>query len=342
MRELQITVNRKAVKERYNKLKRLANESNTTIVPVLKNNCNGLGFDTMYFMFSEMKCPRIATSYAAEWLKDIRIRNDETVEKYSWIWSPKDDFSEVKNLTLVCKTFEQLEYCIKNGNKYYLEFVLDHSGMYRGGFTSEDIPKLLELGIKNINFQSHSPHEDKEGLEKYYQAIDEMITKLNESGISVNEVSVENSYAFMNASKRYQNGFARLGETLLLPKEDYNPIIWSTYVSAITKVPSGAMVGYNMVKVERPTTIAVLPIGYYSIEVEEIKKVKVKSTGELCDVLCAMHDTMIVDITDLKEIKVGDEIIVNDNELQKVNWNRCIQKTWKVNPDMISYKYLDL
>lgn len=344
MNEMNVRVNIKEISKRYLVLQKEAAKTDTHVIPVIKNNANGLGFAGTYWILRNFGISRMATSYACEWLKNKAISEDRGVEKVSWIWHPDPKYLEVSNLILVCKTFKQLSFCLVNNIKFYCEFVLDQDGMYRGGFTSADIEELKTMGITKINFQTHNPHEDPERLKLFYKSLYEMIDKIKAAGIEIDEVSVENSYAFWHAEERYHGGFARLGETFLLPKEDYNPITWETYVAAVSHIPAGQYAGYDMVKIDKPTTVAILPVGYYHLEVENLKHVKIQLNDysmKKFDTICSMHDTTLVDITGYEDkINLDTLVVLNDNELFLENYNRCIQKTWKLNPDMVEPNYV--
>jgi hypothetical protein len=59
------------------------------------------------------------------------------------------------------------------------------------------------------------------------------------------------------------------------------------------------------------------------------------------DTICSMHDTTLVDITGYEDkINLDALVVLNDNELFLENYNRCIQKTWKLNPDMVEPNYV--
>jgi alanine racemase len=91
------------------------------------------------------------------------------------------------------------------------------------------------------------------------------------------------------------------------------PLSWKTLVAEVKKVKAGEKFGYDYTeKLNHDSTIAILPIGYWhgypralsSIGQVIINGQKAKVVGRIC------MDIIMVDISNLKEIKVGDEVTI--------------------------------
>ena len=340
--EITITVNREAVKERFKKLQEACRG---TIVPVIKNNANGLGTLEMYHLYSEIGAEYVACSYAREFLRTIPAEDDR-LNKISWIWTPDSEYRKVKNLILVCKNLPQIDFCEDMKIRYMVCFDI---AMNRGGFSPSEI-EMVNKAVKTddlcLGVLTHCPHETFEGTEDYLYAYDKLISKLPRRLTKFQ--SAANSFVFMNNVKG-RFGLCRIGEALLLPRVadefsiNYDPIEVSTYIADHKMVYPGQYVGYDAVKIEKPTKIAILPVGYYTFEVDSLKKVLV-CVGDAkikCDIITAMHDTMVIDITQIPNKYIeNNKVIIMNLELMEDNWNRCIQKTFKINKDLAYYKYL--
>jgi alanine racemase len=88
---------------------------------------------------------------------------------------------------------------------------------------------------------------------------------------------------------------------------------WKTIIAEIKKLPKGAKVGYDCTEVlKKDSVIAVCPIGYwhgYPRALSSIGKVlingeKAKILGRVC------MDIIMIDITNIKNIKVGEEVVL--------------------------------
>ena len=97
-------------------------------------------------------------------------------------------------------------------------------------------------------------------------------------------------------------------------KIDLKPVMsWKTIIAEIKKLPKGSKIGYDGIKIlERDSVIAVCPIGYWhgyprvlsSKGFVLVKGKEAKILGRVC------MDIIIVDITDIFNVKVGDEVVV--------------------------------
>lgn len=340
MNELEVTVNLKEVEKRF---KAMQNSTTSKIVPIIKNNANGLGLVKMYDLFVSLGVKMVACSYANEFYCHLKDR--EEIKKFSWIWTPDEKYKEVKNIVLACKNKPQLMFCIQNNIPYFVCFDI---AMHRGGFTINDIPELKNIIIDNkINVMTHCPHETVDGAYDYSNKVKNLIEELKNSGFTIGKVTAANSYIFMNEPNCHYD-YCRVGEALLLPKvkdkfspDGYDSITIKTYIADSMNLNAGDYVGYDAEKLLNNHKVAVLPIGYYSFEVEHLNYVLIKD-GEnwiKCKVITSMHDTTIIIVDEVKEIN-NNEVIIMNKDLINDNWNRCIQKTFKLNPDLVHYNYI--
>ena len=88
---------------------------------------------------------------------------------------------------------------------------------------------------------------------------------------------------------------------------------WKTIIGEIKKLPKGSKIGYDGTKIlERDSTIAICPIGYWhgyprvlsSKGFVLVKGKEAKILGRVC------MDIIIIDITDISNVKVGEEVVV--------------------------------
>lgn len=90
-------------------------------------------------------------------------------------------------------------------------------------------------------------------------------------------------------------------------------LTWKTIIGETKEVPKGAYVGYDLTeRVHRKTKIAILPIGYWhgygrglsSIGEVLIHRRRAKVLGRVS------MDMVVVDITDIPRVRVGDEVVL--------------------------------
>ena len=339
--EIQVEVNDKALKERYLQLQQ---STESQIIPVIKNNCNGLDMNHMLDLYKSIGVMMVAASYANEFY--LKAKNDD-IGKLAWTWTPDPKYKEVKGLQLCCKNFEQLDFCISNEIPYHIVFNLC---MNRGGFRDEDIPALREVkGISDsVIIAMHCPYEDQEHIDWYVGRVHEIKEKMEAAGFTVEKIHAANGELFSTDPKTHFD-MCRIGSLLFLPKrdlpvDDFNPIIISSYVnSPVMHLKKGENIGYNKFTLDEDTDVVIVPIGYYNFE--RINKVMVYDdygNKHLCNVLNMMHDTCVVDISEIKEpVSVRNKVVVLDKDLVQDNWNDCITRTFKLNRDTVHYEYLD-
>lgn len=100
-------------------------------------------------------------------------------------------------------------------------------------------------------------------------------------------------------------------------------LTWKTVIVEIKKIPKGVFVGYDCTeRVSRPTTIGVLPIGYwhgYDRGLSGIGEVLIR--GHRAKVLGRVSmDMIVVDITDIRGVKIWDEVVLIGKQGKEAVW----------------------
>jgi alanine racemase len=90
-------------------------------------------------------------------------------------------------------------------------------------------------------------------------------------------------------------------------------LTWKTLIAEIKKISKGAKMGYDCSEtLIKDSVVAIIPVGYWhglpralsSIGYVLIGGLRCKILGRIC------MDIIMVDITDVKKSKVGDEVII--------------------------------
>jgi alanine racemase len=333
-----IVVDIDAIKRRYLSLCDRAKPSG--IIPVVKNNSNGLGFEKMYDVFSSFGCEILAAAYPIEFAKV----HDRAGRKLGWNWaiSQGDILLKIEGIELCCKSVEQVKFCLDHNITIHLVFNI---GMNRGGFRMKDIPLLKEILKETPVFVcAHCPHKDAEGIQLYFDDF------LSLKSIAENELTVFGTHFGSSNFLRNKDDvmypadhhavmdFLRIGEYLLLPdpKDGYSPVQYLSTVLDVFTIAAGGQYGYGAGIVDKETEAALVSVGYYNFR--NIRKVLIGS--EKYDVLCLMHDTLLVDLNGHgKNVRTGDDVVFMCQELNDDNWDGSITQTYAINQDLLEYEY---
>jgi alanine racemase len=225
------------------------------------------------------------------------------------------------------------------------------TGMNRHGFFEKDIPKVLVI-LKNnkkiiveglyTHFSiAKNPHD-----KKYTNSQIEKFKKWQKAFLSAgyNPICHASATSGTLLFKEADFDMVRIGIGLygIWPsKESYNylknkitlkPVLsWKTIVAEIKEIPKGSKVGYDGTNtVKRNTTLAVCPIGYWhgypralsNIGYVLVNGQKAKVLGRIC------MDIIMIDITNIKNVKVGNEVVIigksKNNEIKADDISKLI------------------
>ena len=217
---------------------------------------------------------------------------------------------------------------VKAGKKAKIHIVLD-TGMSRIGLQLEDAvafaKKAASLpGIEICGMFSHlskADEEDKWFAKLQFQRYMDTVAAIEAEGIKIPIRHIANSAAITEIPE-FQLDMTRQGITLygLLPNEPLPcyaalrpALVLKTQVAFVKELPVGRLIGYGGTYTTcRPRKIATLPIGYadgvprllsnkgYML----VHGQKAPVVGRVC------MDQLMLDVTDIPDVKIGDEVIV--------------------------------
>lgn len=91
-------------------------------------------------------------------------------------------------------------------------------------------------------------------------------------------------------------------------------LTWKTTIAQLKQVKAGERIGYGLTEMlERDSSIAILPIGYYDgyDRVGMSSKAHVLVRGNRCKIIGRICMNMcMIDVTDISEVKEGDEVVL--------------------------------
>ena len=214
------------------------------------------------------------------------------------------------------------------------------TGMSRIGLPADDraVEAVLQIhAMKNLRIAGAFTHfakaDEPDGREAGEQLCkyQKVIAKLEQAGVKIPMQHVSNSPAVLLRPEA-QLDAVRAGDILfalnpvdleLWEKEDFQQVLcWYTQVAMVKEVPAGTQVGYGgTFETTRPTRIATLPVGFadgYKRALSNKGKVRIHEQdapiiGRVC------MDQMMVDVTDIPNVKRGDTVVLLDDTLT-IHW----------------------
>lgn len=204
------------------------------------------------------------------------------------------------------------------------------TGMGRTGINPNRVEEYLRLLASNVKVEGIYTHfssadTDDEYSKKQLQSFIKAVSKAKEILGEIKYIHSSASNALLNYPEAHFNlvrpglimyGYASAEDTF--EKIDLRPIAkLKSTVTFLKEVKKGTSIGYNRSYItEKDTKVATVPIGYadgfrrtfsngWNVLINE-KKVPI--IGKVC------MDSFMVDVTDLPDVKVGDEVVIWDNE----------------------------
>ncbi|OHA61699.1 MAG: alanine racemase [Candidatus Vogelbacteria bacterium RIFOXYD2_FULL_44_9] len=244
-----------------------------------------------------------------------------------------------KKIILSLSSFDQisaLKTFAKNHSRQQLSLHLKiDTGMHRQGFQLREFPVLIKE-LKNlpstIKIEGLYSHMAAPAEKKFQAKTKKQIAIFQVAKNLLAEVGYKNLIRHLGATGGTFNypdlpvEMVRIGiglygyypsdevaETSLKHKNlRLQPaLVWKTIVSEIKEVAKNESVSYSFTKkLKRDSRLAILPIGYWhgypralsSLGQVMIKNQRAKVIGRVC------MDMIIIDITDHRQVKVGDEV----------------------------------
>lgn len=262
---------------------------------------------------NDIKVPIMILGYTPLAFADKLIENDIEQTVY--------DLEYVEKLS---------DIAIKLGKKAKVQIAVD-TGMGRIGFipskkSVEDVKKISELdGIEIEGMFTHfstSDEKDKTYTYEQFKKITDFSNELEKEGVKIPMKHVSNSGAIIDLPETYLDavraGIILYGyypsEDVDMNKIDIKPALTlKTKVCHVKEVDKDTYISYGRkFRTDRNSKIATIPIGYadgYSRALSG--KAKVIINGQFAPVVGRIcMDQCMVDVTDLKDVKVGDEVIL--------------------------------
>ena len=219
---------------------------------------------------------------------------------------------------------------ISLNKKAKVHIALD-TGMGRIGFlpSDESFNAICEIcaldGLDVIGIFTHfssSDEEDKEYTQYQFNQIYDFINRLEKQGINIPLKHASNSAAIIDLPNTYLDA-VRAGIILYgyypsneVKKENLSikpSLTLKAKIAHVKELESGMYISYNRTfKTSRKSKIATIPIGYADGYIRTLKHdAKVIVNGQLAPIVGNIcMDQFMIDVTDIDDVKSGDEVIL--------------------------------
>ena len=338
-----IELSKSALNNNIKYLKSLAKER-TRFSMVIKANAYGHGIEDLLPMIEECGVDHFSVFSVAEAMRAHKVKRENCeIMIIGWI---DDDYIEwaIKNeVSFYVFTFERLHAACKVANrlnkpaKIHIEL---ETGMHRTGFYDEELKDVVELIRKNrssfevkgvcTHFAGAEEITNHERIKKQMKRFDESCSWLNQQGIEPEYKHCACSAALFNFPETAMDlvrigissyGFWPNTETKMLnlseTEDSKDPLqrvlSWKSVVMSVKNVAENEYVSYGKSYLtNHPTVIATVPVGYgYGFSRTLSNNGYVLINGMRVRVIGAVNmNMMVVDVTDLDEVKVGDEVVL--------------------------------
>jgi alanine racemase len=237
-----------------------------------------------------------------------------------------------KNISITLSSFDALSYLIKNKISIKVHVKID-SGMHRQGFYPSDAEKLSDMLLKEKNItvegmythfaNAKNPRFSKD-TDKQAKEFEKAVAVFQKKGFPFLKHACATSGTILFPKYHYDMVRVGIGLHGLWPSKEVKKaseskikldsiLSWKTVVSEVKMVKKGEGIGYDFSEIlKRNTEVAICPIGYWHGYPRALSsRGYVLIHGRRARVLGRVAmDMIVVDIAGIKDVKMGDEVIL--------------------------------
>lgn len=302
---------------------------NKDIMYVMKANSYGTYLNKKISLIKDFKIIATAIVKEAVELRKLGFENEIFVLNQPYL---EDIDNVVKyNVTTGIASLSFLEQLSKLKSNFTIHLELE-TGMGRTGFNIADLDNVLKFlqTTKNIKVEGVYTHlssadKDQEFTNSQMTLFKQGVAKIKEYYKDIKYIHAEASNGILNVNDAICN-LVRPGILLYgyppadnMPKTlDFRPVAkLKSHVLFIKEVPKGTSISYGRTFITpKKMTIATIGIGYADgIRRNLSNKGKVIIKDKIVPIVGTVcMDSFMIDVTDIKDVKVGDYVYIWDNE----------------------------
>ena len=352
-----LKINSSSIKKNLEKIRSI----NENVICVIKDDAYGLKIEKILPILIKNNCNYFAVAYLEEAMKIFKIlkkldkKNSCNVMTLNYVEPQKLEIA-IKNgfeITVFSKKqfYDYIDILNNLKNNVCLRLRIHikiNSGMNRLGFDENEVFEIIKE-IKKINseflknkkfkleiisiFSHISEAENKTETEKQVKKFEKILKIFDDNKIKYKYRHLQASPLLFKYEKKYNYDFCRVGmATYGLEPLSYdvgleNAILVESKIINIRDVKKGKKVSYgNKGILKRDSKVGIVAIGYahgLPKQIENKKNCayvlvndkKANILGEIC------MDMIFIDLTDIQDVKIGDEVLIVGN---KKSWKNKI------------------
>ena len=353
-RQTKLIVNISAMEENYKEIQRL--QPNKKILPVLKAGGYGIGLEGIEAFVKRLNIDVIGTAIVDEGI----VLRDELGFKGEVIVLNQPSMEEIQNiveydLTVGCcyiEFIQALNSQAKLLNKKAKIHIEIETGMGRTGVQKQNLDSFLEKlkDLQNIEVEGIYTHFATSDIDLKFtkhqiDEFEEVVKKITSQINTIKYIHCGNSSAVIQI-RDLPGNMVRPGIMLygyfpdesLKEKAKLHPsCILKSKISFIKEVEKDTSISYGRTFItKRKSIIANVPIGYAdgirrSLSNNGFALVdgqKAPIVGKVC------MDSFMIDVTDIPDVKIGDEIFIWDND--KITLEEIAKQCGTINYEILS------
>ncbi len=324
-----VEISRGAIEYNVQKVQALLGDK-STLCAILKGDAYGhdLSLVTPVMLENNVQCIGIASNQEMKTVRDLgfkgrmmRVRNATEAEMN------QATIYDVEELIGNLDMAQRLDaIAAKQGKTLRFHLALNSGGMSRNGLEVNNHTGLNEAKaiaglshLKMVGIMSHYPEEDVAAVRKDLARFKQQSKQvLKATGIKREDVSlhVANTFATLTVPESWLDmvrvGGLFYGDTIA-SKEYLRAMSFKSSIAAINHYPKGNTVGYDRTyTLKRNSALANIPVGYsdgYRRAFSNMGHVLIQ--GQRVPVVGKTSmNTVMVDVTDLKQVNPGDEVVL--------------------------------
>ena len=336
MRATKMEINLKAYKENMKKIQEYV--GNKELMPVIKANGYGTHINMCIDVISEYNIVALAIVDEGKVLRNLGYKNEIFILNQPDIDDIEDIFKYDITIGLSSKEFLNYlkEYITKTNNKIKVHLEIE-TGMNRTGIKLENLQEFINCVKENKNIivegvYTHlaAADDDDEYTKRQFAIFEKAVNIVKKEFDTIKYIHASASNGLLKYKENITN-LVRPG-IIMYGYESYKGVNKILDLKPIAKLKSkitylkdvdkGETISYSRTyKTKDRIKVATVPIGYadgvartFSNNGEVvINQIKCPIVGKVC------MDSIMVDVSGVKDAKVGDEVFIWDNNLITVD-----------------------
>lgn len=319
-----------------------------TLMPVIKAQAYGTHINTKLEAFGDFKIVAVAMEQEANFIRNLGYKGDILILNQPDI----NDIEEIikQNVTIGISEYYFLEQLIlqKQEIKVHLEL---ETGMGRTGIKYNDIEKFCNkikqnpfIKVEGVYTHFSVADTDRAYTEKQIESFNMGLELVEKYFKDIKYIHTSASNGILNFKNSKCNtvrpGIIMYGYESFegaYEKIDLKPIAkLKARINFVKTVEKGDSVSYGRKFIaDKETKVATVPLGYADGIRRSMTGAKVFINGYKAEIIGRVcMDSFMIDVTEIPEIKVGDEVYIWDNE--NITLDEIAEKCDTINYEILS------